>query len=73
MPITRYVRMGLVFWKILAKAKITTARLKRHIIPVMILRGMLTTSCLRALPMVTQINKRNMKLVKRKFSTQVLI
>ena len=47
--------------------------MKRHIIPVMILRGMLTTSCLRALPMVTQINKRKMKVVKRKFSTQVLI
>jgi len=37
------------------------------------LRGMLTTSYFRALPIVTQINTRKMKVVKRKFSIQVLI
>lgn len=49
------------------------AMLKAQRINVIILRGMLTTFYLRALPMVTQIKTRNMNVVRRKFSTQVLI
>ena len=56
-----------------ANAYTTIAKLKRHKIPVMILRGMLTMSYLSALPMVTQISTRKIKVVKRKFSIHVLI